>query len=238
MRKLGLVIFIIIGIIGFSALVYADVPRVINYQGKFTDKDDNPLSGNYLVTFRFYEVVTEGNPIWEESHILTIKDGIFNVLLGSIKSLDIDFNKDLWLGIEVASDGEMSPRIKLTSSPYALNAQAIDMIDSSQLMRNDIDSVMAGSLTLKKDLILRGDISGPSRLVLTDRKGSEYFLWVDDTGNLRIKQGLPTSDKDGATIIEKASKKRSSPSIQNITLFLVLVVILIFGLMLYSTKKR
>ena len=148
MKKIILVLFIIIGMAYFSVSTYADVPQVINYQGRFTDKDDNPLTGNYLVTFRFYDVDAEGEVLWEEGHILTINNGMFNVLLGSINPLDVDFGKDLWMGIEVASDGEMAPRIKLASSAYAFNAQTIDMLDSSQLIRNDIDAVMSGSLTL------------------------------------------------------------------------------------------
>ena len=51
MKKLNLAIFAVIAVIGITALSYADIPRVINYQGKFTDKENNPLTGNYLVTF-------------------------------------------------------------------------------------------------------------------------------------------------------------------------------------------
>ncbi|MBU1853156.1 MAG: hypothetical protein KJ957_03825 [Candidatus Omnitrophica bacterium] len=232
MKKLLLILLVIIGVISFVTLTYAAVPRVINYQGKFTDKSNNPLDGNYLVTFRFYEVASEGEPLWEEGHILTLKSGMFNALLGSIKPLDIDFDRDLWLGIEVASDGEMSPRIKLASSAYALNAQAIDMLDSSQLMRNDIDSVMSGSLTLRKDLILKGDIAEPSRIVLTDANGREYYLWMDNSGNLRIKQGLPSSGKDGAIL---ATEKPNSISSSIRTPLLLLVGI---GVIFYLLKKK
>jgi len=238
MKKIALVLFIIIGMAYFSVLAFADVPRVINYQGRFTDKDDNPLTGNYLVTFRFYDVDAENNALWEEGHILTINNGMFNVLLGSINPLDIDFGKDLWLGIEVASDGEMTPRIKLASSAYAFNAQTIDMLDSSQLIRNDIDAVMSGSLTLKKDLILRGNAAGPSKIVLTDAQGREYYLWMDIGGNLRLKKGLPSSDKDGALIMAKGAGGLSSCFMQSLSVLLLLVAVLILGLVLYSIKKK
>lgn len=237
MKRFRLAFFIVVGILCFSALVYASVPRIINYQGKFTDKDDNPLSGNYLVTFRFYDVDSAGTPVWEEGHILTLKNGMFNALLGSIKPLEIDFNKDLWLGIEVASDGEMTPRIKLASSAYALNAQTIDMLEASQLLRNDVDSIMSGSLTLKKDLILKGNVSSPSRIVLTDGMGREYCLWMDNTGNLRLKKGLPSSDKDGSIIIKEKSSILPSALIQNMTPFLLIIVILLLAFTRYSKKK-
>ena len=238
MKKLRVGLFIVIGILCLTALTYAAIPRVINYQGRLTDKDDNPLTGNFLVTFRFYDAEKEGQPIWEEGHILNIKSGLFNVLMGSVKPLEIDFNKDLWLGMEVASDGEMSPRIKLASSVYALNAKSIDMINSSQLLRNDMDSVMSGSLTLKKDLILKGDATGPSKIALADIQGREYYLWIDTMGNLRLKQGAPVSDTDGAVITKEKSGRLSTHFIQSITLLLLLVAIFILALILYSSKKK
>jgi len=238
MKIFRMSLFIIIGILCLTAITYAAIPRVINYQGKLTDKDDNPLSGNFLVTFRFYDSEKAGQAVWEEGHILNIKNGVFNVLMGSVKPLEIDFNKDLWLTLEVASDGEMAPRIKLASSAYALNAKAIDMINSSQLLRNDIDSVMSGSLTLKKNLVLKGDMSGPSKVVLSDIQGREYYLWIDVTGNLRIKQGRPVSDIDGAVVIKEKAGQLSTHFIQSITLLLLLVAIFILALILYSSKKK
>lgn len=235
MKRISLAILVIIAIIGISSLSYADVPRVINYQGRFTDTSDNPLSGNYLVTFRFYDVANGGATLWEEGHILTLENGVFNALLGSIKPLDVDFGKDLWLGIEVASDGEMTPRIKLASSAYAFNSETIDMLDSSQLLRNDVDAVMAGSLTLKKDLVLKGDMSGPSRIVLTDAQGREYYLWMDNSGNLKIKEGLPASDKEGSVILKEGS---SASLIQTITVVLLAIAVAVMGLQLYATKKK
>lgn len=226
MRKFSLAVLVVVGIICLSSLVYAAVPQVINYQGRFTDKDNNPLSGNYLVTFRFYDVASGGAALWEEGHILVMENGIFNASLGSIKPLNIDFDKDLWMGIEVASDGEMTPRVKLTSSAYAFNAQAIDMLNSTQLMRNDIDSVMSGSLTLKKDL------------VLTDAKGSEYHMWVDDSGNVRVKQGVPASDKDGAILLQEGTGKVSGGFMQSVTFILLAVAVLVLALVLYSLKKK
>lgn len=231
-------LFVVIGILCIVSLAHAAVPQVINYQGRLTDKDDNPLSGNFLVTFRFYDVSTAGSALWEERHILSLQNGVFSVLLGSVTPIEVDFNKDLWLGMEVASDGEMSPRIKLASSAYAFNAQSIDMIGSDQLLRNDIDSVMSGRLTLKKDLILKGDLSGPAKIVLTDIQGREYFMWVDTLGNLRFKEGLPNFDTDGAMIIKEKTKGLPAHFIQSFTLILLIIAVCILALILYSSKKK
>ncbi len=234
MKKNHLIMFIIIGFIFLTALGYAAIPHVINYQGRLTDKEDNPLNGNFLVTFRFYDVQDGGALLWEESHILSINNGVFSALLGSINPLKVDFDKDLWLGIEVATDGEMTPRIKLASSGYAFNAEAIDALDSSQLLRNDIDSVMQGSLTLKKDLRLEGT----SRIVLTNKQGKEYYLWVDAYGDLRINHGPPLQDNAGSKIVIEEPEKVPPQFLKNALIILICVAILIVALILFSIKKR
>ncbi len=217
-----------------TTISYAAIPHVINYQGRLTDKEDNPLNGNFLVTFRFYDIQEGGTAIWEESHILSIRNGIFSALLGSIKPLELNFAKDLWLGIEVATDGEMTPRIKLASSGYAFNAEAIDALDSSQLLRNDIDAVMQGELTLKKDLRLEGT----SRIVLTNRQGAEYYLWVDSLGDLWVSKGTPTSDSAGSKILIEVPAKAPSNFLKNALIILICVAALIVALILFSIKKR
>ena len=45
------------------------------------------------------------------------------MVLGSITSLDLKFDKDYWLGTEVEADGEMTPRQRLTSSAYTYRAE-------------------------------------------------------------------------------------------------------------------
>lgn len=54
-------------------------------------------------------------------------------------------------------------------------------------------SLSAGRVT--NDLL---QALGMGVLVLHDIGGDEYRIWVDDSGNLRIKQGLPTYDGDGS----------------------------------------
>jgi len=125
MKKFRKIVFFIVGILCFTGLAHAVIPRVINYQGKLVDKANNPITGNFLVVFRFYDVENAGLPIWEESHILGIRDGFFNAPLGSLKSPNLNFDKDLWLGVEVAGNEEISPRIKITGSVNVMGFESI-----------------------------------------------------------------------------------------------------------------
>ena len=74
--------------------------------------------------------------------------------------------------------------------------------------------------------------------MLSDIQGREYYIWVDTLGNLRLKQGTPTSDTDGAAIIKEKSGRLSTHFIQSITLLLLLVAVFILILILYSSKKK
>lgn len=84
--------------------------------------------GNYDLTFRLYDVETGGSAA-NIKHEETINDveiagGIYSVILGAQAGspLTAAFDVPYFLGIKVGgpSATEMSPRIRLTSAPYAL----------------------------------------------------------------------------------------------------------------------
>lgn len=94
---------------------------VVRFQGVLKDAAGMPLNGNYDIKFKLYDKEAEGAELWEEIHqALTIEEGMLDVELGSISVLNVPFDKQYWLGIEIGSDGEMSPRFKLTTVPYAI----------------------------------------------------------------------------------------------------------------------
>lgn len=106
------------------------VPHLINFQGKLTDPSTGyPLTGSYAITFRIYDAGAGGNLLWQESHSGTlVSKGVFSVMLGSITNLDLPFDKNYWISIQVGSDPEMSPRQRLTSTGYAFRAEEVDSI--------------------------------------------------------------------------------------------------------------
>ncbi len=98
---------------------------VINYQGRLTNPNGNPINGVYKIVFKVYEQETGGSALWMENYnAVPVSSGFFSVKLGSITSLtSVDFSKDLWLGITVESDSEMNPRLKLGDVPHALGSR-------------------------------------------------------------------------------------------------------------------
>ena len=118
-------IFIMLFFLGIG-VAFAEIPKIINYQGKVTDAQGAPLTGSYALTFRIYDAESGGNMLWEEAHSGVVVDkGLFNILLGSVAALSIAFDKPYFLEIKVGSE-VMSPRQQIASSAYAMRADKAD----------------------------------------------------------------------------------------------------------------
>jgi hypothetical protein len=124
-------IFIIsfITLVFLASLCEAGIPKLINYQGMLTQADGTTpvTNGNYNLTFKIYGSLSGTDSLWREYHPnVSVTNGLFNVILGSITTLNLAFNTNYWLGIRVGNDPELSPRIQLTSVGYAYRASVAD----------------------------------------------------------------------------------------------------------------
>lgn len=133
----------------------AAVPYQMNYQGLLKDGSGNYLTGTYSMVFRIYSVSSGGTAAWTETQSsVSVASGKFSVTLGSVTPLNIAFNQDLWLSIQVGSDAEMSPRIKLTSVGYAYMAQqVVDGFTQSQhdsLSHRNVEGVRSNTEMIAK----------------------------------------------------------------------------------------
>ncbi|MBU4312942.1 MAG: hypothetical protein KJ706_09520, partial [Candidatus Omnitrophica bacterium] len=181
----------------------ADIPRYINYQGKLTDADDNPITADVSITVRIYDAASGGTALWEEVQAVTATRGIFSMLLGSTTALDdLDFDDAYWYSVEVESDGEMTPRQRLTAVAYAINADKLDGYDASDFLRIAPDGEMLVTGGANENIELNP--TGTGNVVITidstsgDFKvtdGTTNFLLVDnDTGNVSIAKSLTISE--------------------------------------------
>ena len=124
---LGIAMIILLGVA--SSRIYAQevpilIPNLLNYQGKLvknTPRGPVPLTGTYKVMFRIYDI--SGALLWEEERDVEVNTGIFNVTLGEVTPLTILFDQDYWLGVQVESDPEMTPRQRIASTGYSFMAQ-------------------------------------------------------------------------------------------------------------------
>ncbi|MCK4223593.1 MAG: hypothetical protein KAX39_00330 [candidate division Zixibacteria bacterium] len=112
------------------SLSYADVPQMINYQGKLTTASGGCVGDTTIsMTFKIYADLTTPTSLWSETQdSVKVEDGIFNVLLGSVNPIpDSVFDRSTrYLGVKVGADNEMSPRKPLVSVGYAFRSEFTD----------------------------------------------------------------------------------------------------------------
>ena len=103
------------------------VPATLHYQGRLTDSAGSPVTGITDLTFRIWDSETGGTALWEEPQTINIPpSGYFSVVLAKTAGYEIGAGVleggPRWLGIEVGSAGELTPRQEIHSVPYALKA--------------------------------------------------------------------------------------------------------------------
>ena len=124
-KLLLLSVFFVVAALAFTFTSSAAIPHLMNFQGKATDKSGVPLNGTYNLTFRVYNSETSGTLKWSEIQpSIPISNGIFQVQLGAVTALNLPFDESYWISIEINTDGEMSPRIRLASVGYAYASEA------------------------------------------------------------------------------------------------------------------
>ena len=105
--------------------IHCAIPHMINYQGMLTDDLGDPLSGPHNLTFRIYDDTTGGNLEWSETQNgVQVENGLFNVILGQVTPLNLPFDEQYWLEVQVDSD--TMPRLRFTSVGYAYRALVAD----------------------------------------------------------------------------------------------------------------
>ncbi|OGH85119.1 MAG: hypothetical protein A2294_03990, partial [Candidatus Magasanikbacteria bacterium RIFOXYB2_FULL_38_10] len=127
------------------------INQQITFQGKLTDASGNNLAGTYYLKFSIYDASTGGSCQYTGAGScgsvtttpVTLTSGIFSVNLGdtdnSLNALPATlFNADaLYLGLTVCSgpntgcDSEMTPRKRITASPYSFNSDRLSGLATS-----------------------------------------------------------------------------------------------------------
>lgn len=128
-QALKLIPVLIIALFATASIAVAEVPQMINYQGQLTDDLGQPVSDIVSMTFTIYDEASGGSALWTETQSsVTVTDGMFSVLLGSVNAVHdtIFSDPERYLGIAVGADAEISPRTQLVSAAYAYQAGAVE----------------------------------------------------------------------------------------------------------------
>ena len=122
------------------------VPMQLSQQGRLVDSSGVAAAGNHNLTFRLYNASTGGTLLWNETVSTNFTNGYYSVVLGSdtinnpLEDSVLE-SGDLFIEIEIDSDGPLTPRSAVTSTPFARVAGKAQSADWGGLtsIPSDID---------------------------------------------------------------------------------------------------
>lgn len=173
--------------------------KLINVMGKLTDATGKPLGGSPVVTFRVYTSASApldqcnnpptsiGKCVWVESQGIVMQEGLFNITLGNVASLDpLPFDKPYYLGMQVAGDNnELQPRQLLGASAYALGSlgdfhvrQNLS-VNSNASVNGDVSAngnISATTISANTNISAKGTISANGSMVVNGKDVGSYLV--------------------------------------------------------------
>jgi hypothetical protein len=168
--------------VGSDDVTAADVVGVsISVQGRLTDASGTPVNGNPIIGASLYDVASGGSALCTYSTSIPVNNGYFATGIYNC-SLDVFDGRQLFLGITVGSDAEMTPRATVRLVPYAATVRPGAVIGGS--------GSTDGSLTLRnvsnRDTVrLRGG-AGALYLGSTGEDGDIELVNSSDTWTVRL----------------------------------------------------
>lgn len=182
----------------------------IAYQGRLANAGGTPLTQTIGMEFRLYSAATGSAPLWTEqwtgSNSVQVSDGLFNVMLGSLTPIPqnaIAGNSNLFLGITVGTDSEMSPRVQLGSVPFAVQALTVpDGSITKAKLASDISLVPPAS-SITTTMIADGAV--------TNVKASGFVTSIGE--NLLLQSGYRSPVTGNTTIIVFPQPFSSRPTV-------------------------
>lgn len=191
--------FVLLASLALATLVVADVPHLLNVQGLLTDANGDPLTdASYSVTFAIYDAPSGGTGLWTETRSVATMGGLFAIYLGQSTPLpsSVFSGGELWLGIAVEGEAEMTPRQRLTTVPYVFRAVSADTAGFAFAVAKSAvssDNIADGSIQLS-DIGQNGAAAnqvikwnGSNWIPADDETGSGGGGgWVDDGTTVRL----------------------------------------------------
>lgn len=169
------------------------IPATFNYQGFLRNPDGTPMGGTHTITVKLWQTITGGtSALYDETFPnISVRDGLFNVVLGSTKSMSTSHFQiaPLFVGVAVDSDPELLPRQRLHPVPWALLSENATNATNAANATNATNAATATTLVsgasvsnLKLNGITKfGDAGSTS---MQEYQGKVYFtegngLYVD-----------------------------------------------------------
>lgn len=141
----------------------AAVPGAVTWQGRLAGSDGTPVTGSVDLTVRYLAGAADPAALYysEKFTGVAVAAGHFALALGSgtaTPGTEPTFadvfraNSDVWLDVAVNTDAPMTPRIKLLSVPYALNAPTAPAAPTAFVHKATAANISGGATTIDNPL--------------------------------------------------------------------------------------
>ncbi|MBI2097622.1 MAG: hypothetical protein HYT46_01665 [Candidatus Vogelbacteria bacterium] len=201
----------------------------INYQGKLTNASSVAVAdGSYSIVFSLYTAASGGTAIWTETQSVTVTSGLFSVMLGTTTSLaNVNFNQTLYLGVNVAADGEMTPRKIIGAVPAAFLASAVSgsttpsSFGTTTALANTQVTIEA-TTTTAIPLTLRASSGQTANLFQIQNSAASNLLYANASGGLFASSTLQVTGAatlyDNLTVSGSLLVNNATSTITNLTM--------------------
>lgn len=183
-----------------AAMAGVEPSPFINFQGVLRDSGDDPLDGNFDMTFRFFDAATGGNEILVDRHFATgtgpvrVTGGLFSAVLGGGAVADgsgpgaytnlAQVSRDhaaVYLEVQIGAE-TLGPRTRIHAAAYALNSSHLggkapaEYLDTSSTAQTKM-----GQLTLDTS-----EPPGGTGLTVYGDAVAGYFENTDGVGSVAL----------------------------------------------------
>ncbi|MEA2020791.1 MAG: four helix bundle suffix domain-containing protein, partial [Patescibacteria group bacterium] len=199
-----------------EARAAAGVPKLLNFQGRLTDENDNLLDGTYYICFSIYDAESAGSKLWPAGDpsptSVSVSNGVFSTQVGSADTLTLDFTDDTYYLNVYVNDSEscttggedLTPRQQIASAGYAITASNLagDGTNDVQI-KNAGGDIDIDSATLTADFTSAFSIDGVGASNVTTDSGNLTLstttsgdILLDSAGNVGIGTTSPSQSLD------------------------------------------
>jgi hypothetical protein len=183
----------------------AQVPALINFQGKLLDAAHNPRNGsNFNLTFRIFDAPSDGTLLWSETqNDRSVSNGVFGVQLGAVNPLPPSVFSSGAVYLEVAVQigaGALevgNPRQQLVTSPYSFLSQSALNLASGATNYVQVTGDLQTGATF---YVSSATVSGPFAVGGVITAGSGAHAITTPTGLLdatKLSGALPSAQLSG-----------------------------------------
>lgn len=205
----------VIAIFNLTPTANAVTSSTLNFQGRLLSNTGTLVpDGSYNIEFKIYDDDLAGTNLWTETRsggsAVTIQNGYFSAYLGEVTPFgtSIPWDQELWMTMNVNGDGEMTPRFKLTSVPYAFRAGALVDGSGNAKTADDFAQLAPGSLQTVNAAVaaLRLNQTGSGALIQFQDSGVDVFT-VSNNGSTVIA---------GSVLAQNTVDSSSAFDVQNV----------------------